>query len=336
MKIAVYYGGRGIIEDTTIYVVNKLIQVLDELNVTVQRYNLYEMKNEITMLPNTLKEVDAVVLAVSLEWYGIGGYMQTFLDACWLYADKENLKSLYMFPVVVATACGEQQVELMLRQQWELLGGMVCEEGICAYVENQAEFETSPQYAALIEKKAESFYRTVQRKTKGFPSSNLAEKRTYTPLIELTPQESEQLSKYVSDDTYVKKQKEDIEELSMLFKGMLERSENGSTDIRQEFLDNLRNNFHPPTEELNASYVIQMTDTGKTLVIEIDKTKMKCYYGEKEDADVIAKTTKSIVNKIVNGRASFQGAFMTGDISAKGDFKILRMFDQLFQFKVLG
>ena len=32
--------------------------------------------------------------------------------------------------------------------------------------------------------------------------------------MELTPQESEQLSKYVSDDTYVKKQKEDIEELS--------------------------------------------------------------------------------------------------------------------------
>ena len=87
---------------------------------------------------------------------------------------------------------------------------------------------------------------------------------------------------------------------------------------------------------MNASYVIQMTDTGKTLVIEIDKTKMKCYYGEKEDADVVAKTTKSIVNKIVNGRASFQGAFMTGDISAKGDFKILRMFDQLFRFNVLS
>ena len=108
-----------------------MIEVLDELNVNVQRYNLYEMKNEIAMLPNTLKEVDAVVLAVSLEWYGLGGYMQTFLDACWLYADKEHLKSLYMFPIVVATACGEQQVELMLRQQWELLGGIVCEESIC-------------------------------------------------------------------------------------------------------------------------------------------------------------------------------------------------------------
>ena len=40
--------------------------------------------------------------------------------------------------------------------------------------------------------------------------------------MELTPQESEQLSKYVSDDTYVKKQKEDIEELSQMFKGLFE------------------------------------------------------------------------------------------------------------------
>lgn len=54
-------------------------------------------------------------------------------------------------------------------------------------------------------------------------NSNQAVKQTIlrTPQLELTPQESEQLSKYVSDDTYVKKQKEDIEELATMFKGML-------------------------------------------------------------------------------------------------------------------
>ena len=334
MKIAVYYGGRGIIEDSTIYVINKLTEVLDELNVDVIRYNLYEMKNEIAMLTNTLKEVEGVILAVPLEWYGMGGYMQTFLDACWLYADKEKLKTLYMLPVVVATVSGEQQVDLMLRQGWELLGGIACD-GICAYVENQADFETSPPYSALIEKKAEDFYRMIQKKGKRFPSSNLAEKRNLIPPLELTPQESEQLSKYVSDDTYVKKQKEDIEELSLLFKGMLERSESGA-DIKQEFVENFKNNFHPPAESLRISYAIQITDTGKTLIIEIDKAKLNCYYGEKEVVDVVAKTTKSVVNRIVNGRTTFQGAFMAGDLSAKGDFKLLRMFDQLFQFHILG
>ena len=122
MKIAVYYGGRGVIEDTTIYVVNKLVEVLNELNVQVRRYNLYEQKNEIAALSGTIKEVDGVILAVPLEWYGIGGYMQQFLDACWLYADKKKLQNMYMMPVVVAVTCGERQSESALRNSWELIG----------------------------------------------------------------------------------------------------------------------------------------------------------------------------------------------------------------------
>ena len=59
--------------------------------------------------------------------------------------------------------------------------------------------------------------------------------------MELTPQESEQLSKYVSDDTYVKKQKEDIEELSQLFKEMMDK--NDGKDLSQEFIHNLKENF---------------------------------------------------------------------------------------------
>ena len=56
MKINIYYGGRGLIEDPTIYVINKLTEVLEELRVDVSRYNLYEEKNSIAMLPKTLKD----------------------------------------------------------------------------------------------------------------------------------------------------------------------------------------------------------------------------------------------------------------------------------------
>ena len=58
---------------------------------------------------------------------------------------------------------------------------------------------------------------------KGLPTSNQAVTRSVlrTQQMELTPQETEQLSKYVADDTYVKKQKEDIEELASMFKDML-------------------------------------------------------------------------------------------------------------------
>ena len=94
MKVNIYYGGRGLIGDPTLYVINKMASVLEELNVTVERYDLYESKNSITTLPNTLKDADGIILASTVEWYGIGGYMQSFLDACWLYADKEKLAQI--------------------------------------------------------------------------------------------------------------------------------------------------------------------------------------------------------------------------------------------------
>ena len=47
MNINIYYGGRGLVDDPTILVINKIQEVLDELNVNVNRYNLYEMKNTV-------------------------------------------------------------------------------------------------------------------------------------------------------------------------------------------------------------------------------------------------------------------------------------------------
>ena len=39
IKVNIYYGGRGLIEDPANYVMNKLIQVLEELNIQVKKYN---------------------------------------------------------------------------------------------------------------------------------------------------------------------------------------------------------------------------------------------------------------------------------------------------------
>ena len=332
MKINIYYGGRGLIDDPTIYVINKLTAVLEELRVSVTRYNLYEEKNAIAMLPKTLKEADGVILATTLEWMGIGGLMHLFLDACWLYADKDKLGKLYMLPVVMSSTYGERDAELTLIKAWEMLGGIPTN-GLCAYVEDHVEFETNPDYAQIIEKKAESFYRMINQKTKMFPVSDTAIKQNVlrTNTIELTPQESEQLSMYVSDDTYVKKQKQDIEELTLLFKEMLNTGENESG---QEFIKNLKDNFRP-VDDFVASYAITLSDINKTLVVEVNGTRLKCYYGDKPDADVIAKTTHSVMNKLILGRITFQGAFMSGDLTAKGNFKTLRTFDQVFQFNIL-
>ena len=41
MKVNIYYGGRGLLDDPTLYVLNKMEEVLQELRVTVERINIY-------------------------------------------------------------------------------------------------------------------------------------------------------------------------------------------------------------------------------------------------------------------------------------------------------
>lgn len=328
MKVHIYYGGRGLIEDPTIYVCDKLTEVLEEIRVEVTRYNLFEEKNAITMLPKTLKDADAVILAVNVEWLGIGGLMTQFLDACWLYGDKEHISNLYMMPVVLSNTVGEREAMLHLVRAWEILGGIACE-GICAYVEDHVEFETNTEYTHFIEKKAEDIYRTVKQKTTFLPGSNGVIKQGIKASLNLTPQESEQLSVYVSDDTYVKKQKEDIEQLAQMFKGLLGNQDN--KNVKPEFIEALTNAFHPVVGE-KASYQIEFMDTKKSLVIEIEYDHINCYYGKKEDARVEIKLTREVFQKIIDGHSTFQRAFMSAELTAKGNFHEIKLFDEFFAF----
>ena len=95
MKINIYYGGRGVLDDPTLYVLNKMEEVLKELRVTVERINIYEHKNEIATLPQTMKDADGIILATTVEWLGIGGYMQQFLDVLALWRQGKDKGYLY-------------------------------------------------------------------------------------------------------------------------------------------------------------------------------------------------------------------------------------------------
>ena len=152
MRIHIYYGGRGLMDDPTLFVINKMQEVLEELNVTVERYMLAEMKNDIITLPQTLKNADGIILATTVEWHGIGGYMQMFLDACWLYGDKEKISNIYMCPVAMSTTYGERDAKLNMDEAWEILGGKPCS-GICGYIPDTALLENTKDYISIIEKK---------------------------------------------------------------------------------------------------------------------------------------------------------------------------------------
>ncbi|MCI8372399.1 MAG: SCP2 sterol-binding domain-containing protein [Lachnospiraceae bacterium] len=332
MKINIYYGGRGLIDDPTIYVVNKIQEVLEELRVKVERINLFEQKNSITTLPQGMMEADGIILATTVEWFGIGGYMQQFLDACWLFGNREKIQELYMQPVVMSTTYGEKEGEVTLKNAWEVLGGPVCD-GLSGYVDNLIDFEMNQDYSGIIEKKAENLYRTISQKIVNLPSSNRAMQQSVlkTHHIELTPKESEQLSKYAADDTYIKKQKEDIEELSSMFKGMLSKqsAEQAASDLEQR----IREAYQPLPEPMEITYLLEIEEKPQPLYIQIKGTEMECFYGPKGPADVSCKLSLQNMNDIAYGRMTFQRAFMTGVMTTRGEFRNLRLLDQMFVFK---
>lgn len=329
MKINIYYGGRGLIDDPTLYVINKMQSVLEELHVTVERYNLHELKNTITTLPQTMKTADGVILATTVEWYGIGGYMQSFLDACWLYGDKEKISKIYMCPIVMATTYGEREGKLNLATAWEILGGMPCS-GICGYIEDVAILENSDDYSRLIERKAENMYRTINQKVPSLPASNQAVKQkvNMTKNADLTPQESEQLSKYASDDAYVQKQKEDIIELASMFRNMMGT---GEKDDTTEFIKDFEVAFRPEPGT-DATYLFKIDEKKVPLFVAVEGHDLKVMYKEHDKVDVELEIAAEKLRAIIKGNMTFQRAFMAGEMKMKGDFKALRSLDTLFVF----
>lgn len=329
MKINIYYGGRGLMDDPTLVVINKMQEVLEELHVTVERFNLYELKNQITTLPQTLKSADGIILATTVEWHGIGGYMHQFLDACWLYGDKEKIEKIYMCPIVMATTYGEREGKLTLATAWEILGGLPCS-GICGYIADTAQLEMNKDYITIIEKKAENMYRTINQKMASLPASNQAVKQmvSSTKNIDLTPQESEQLSQYASDDSYVLRQKADIQELTSLFKDMMGDSE----EENEEYIEKFKKAFRPQPG-FKAVYKLFIGNKREPLVMKVSAANLEMNYGGEAQVDVEIRMEKRVIDDIMYGRMTFQRAFMAGDMKMKGDFKILRTLDQLFVFE---
>ena len=331
MKVNIDYGGRGLMDDPTLFVINKMKEVLEELRVTVECFQLYELKNSITTLPQSLKNADGVILATTVEWYGIGGYMQQFLDSCWLYGDKEKISQIYMCPIVMSTTYGERDGKLNLTTAWEILGGLPCD-GICGYIADTSILEENEEYIRIIEKKAENLYRTINQKMACLPTSNQAVKQkvAITKNINFTPQESEQLSQFVSDDTYVQRQKADIQELASMFRDMMGSNEKEDTT---EFLKEIQEHFKPQPG-LAGNYKLVIEGKKTPLVIEVNGGNLQCFYGEGSHADVEMQMTREVLGDIIAGKNTFQASFMAGDMKMKGDFKVLRALDQVLIFGV--
>ncbi len=330
MKINIYYGGRGIIDDPTLFVIRKMETVLQELHVTVEKHVLYEEKSSLITLPQTLKDADGVILATTVEWFGMGGYLQQFLDACWLYGDKKKLAEIYMCPVTMATTCGEERCRLDLEMAWEILGGRISR-GISGYVTDLSQIENNPGYITLIEKTAENLYRSISQKLPVLPNSIsvINQKISSTRHTNLTPQENEQLSKYVSDESYVQKTKEDIKELASLFRDKMGTEADGP----DQSLPRIFQESFTPLPGFRGSYLIRVDGWKIPLYISVDQLDVEVEYVDRDRSDVEMQISPDALKQITRGETTFQRAFMGGLLKSKGEFGMLRDLDQLFSFR---
>ena len=133
----------------------------------------------------------------------------------------------------------------------------------------------------------------------------------------------------MADDSYVQRQKADIQELTSLFRDLMGSSEK---EDYTEFIDDFKTHFHPQAG-FAARYKIVIDEKKKPLTIEVDGGRMNCTYGEDGNYDVEVQMSQDSMTEIVSGANTFQRSFMAGDMKLKGDFKVLRMLDQVFIFE---
>ena len=117
--------------------------------------------------------------------------------------------------------------------------------------------------------------------------------------------------------------------MTSLFRDMLDEE---GMDNEEEYLASFKRVFKPQ-EGFQAEYSFDIEEKRKKLILSVDGSKLECGYGICERPDVEVQLGKAAMEDIVNGRMTFQRAFMSGSMKAKGDFKLLRSLDQLFNFE---
>lgn len=345
-KVVIVYGGDGYANDPTLVAVERIAYVLTELQVVIKRLDLYKNPLPMTEFFEEMSSADGVVLATTVEWYGIGGWLQSFLDVCFTKGRSELFEGIPLFGVVMARQAFEREGYNHLLKSWELLGGT---EGgqLCGVLQNSVMLETNKTLIRVVDKKTEDYYRVLSQKREAFPTStktyelkiqiqdaqlsteNKTLDGTTNPLPTQRDRHPEKTPVITNYDEFVEKQQKDIDDLSKMFKSKL----SAKTDIMAKSVPDFFKSQYVGAEDLRCKLFWQVTDAkNENTVVDLNGKKIQAHYGQASDADVNIFLSKDVLHKILNGKMSIQRAFMTGDVKAKGDFTILYKIDQIFNF----
>lgn len=341
MDILLVYGGNGLANDLSLLAVERINTVLQELEVNVTAFHLtYDNISE--KFIEALKIAEGVVLATTVEWIGIGGKMQAFLDNCYVSDNRKIIYEKYLMTVVLTKTTGDRDASSYLLKSWEMLGGI---EGVSlsGRIENSVDIETDRKIISIIDKKTEDFYRIINQKRQVLPTSN--NNTVISNNIEIEKNNSNDdmsiINELINDnsvynnqpiykkeDPHIIKQKQDIQELTDFFNRKL-TSEKLSNN---KYIHMLIKAFNNKEDVCNCTYNIIITDKeNEDIIIKIIDGNINGYVGIDSSADVIINVDSHTFDRILSGKLTAQRAFLTGQLKAKGNFTLLYEFDHIFK-----
>ncbi len=341
LKAIVIYGGDGYADDPTLVALDRIGNVLSELNTRIIRLDLYKDNYNIQDFFTELEGTQAVVIATTVEWFGIGGHLQMFLDKCWKYGNKRLFNDVFLFGVVISKQGYERDTYHHLIKSWELLGGVEAS-SLCANIKRSIDLETNHALLNAIDKRTEEFYRIAHQQRAIFPTSirenkvfievQVENKQPHEGYFDEPQTHVESQETFIPNyDAYIEKQQKDIEDISHLFKQKLNHITHGAPRKEPQIFNE---SFLGSKEPLSCKIQWNINDkNSKNFVMDIKTKKINTSFGNVDDHTIVINLEDAILQKIIEGKMTIQRAFMTGEIKAKGDFTVLYRLDALFKFQ---
>lgn len=343
MNIVIVNGGKDTSDPTT-----KALEIIDktleELNVNITKIDLYDTKNAYGKLQSSLQNSDAFVLGVTVEWIGIGSNMQRFLDDCWRLKTATTFKDKNALAVVLSKNGEEEDALQIIKKSFQMLGGNAPEQ-LCGMIKDGDDIISNPTYINIIEKKTEDFFRMINQKRLYLPTKynhiEIFQEKNFTinkidindigsktNIIKKEDTKKEEIN-IINYDEFLKKQENDILEITKLFKEKL-------TSTTHENYRNLKNsltkNFvKEESKDLNVIYQFYIKSKENiNMVIKINDGSLSVDEGVDEQPDLTINIDQEQIEEIITKRKSMQTAFLKGNITVKGSVILLHNFDKLF------
>lgn len=318
--ITLVYGGLSIEDNPTKLACEKIEEVLTELGQKVVSFNL--MQHHVEDVIEALSNSAGVVLATTVEWFGVGHLMQQFLDTCYLLKREDMFAEIPLFSVVFSRNAKEKEASDYLNTAWQMLGGWKGVELYGTFTDRSA-LLADTEALIYIEKKTEQFYRYGLNQSYQLPRSFTGEERMAISKQPALPREQQETP--VQEE--MSNHKKNVVALSEKLKAKLEEKTKTS---KLGLVDLLTQKYKGATD---SEYIIQfqIIDNAKENVAALIKPSgIYCYLGVEEEPVLTLNVEEEFLRQILEQKISFQRAFMTGKITVKGELNLLYKMDEFF------